>query len=203
MIAKMRPDGFAGVRPRRPVLSFSLATGSVPQRRGDRAMTDRCHLIATGLVLLLLAGCASDNINASSAFDPLHPFPSQATYAWDAAANRLPNDPRFEQLDLHTLITEAANEEFSLRGYRQAAAGSPTFRLSYQLAVHTWIGSNNSRSVGSLALTLNEAESGRRVWMGFARAEVNVGLTDAERKERLRTVVARILEKFPPNQRGD
>ena len=69
--------------------------------------------------------------------------------------------------------------------------------------MHTWIGSNNSRSVGSLALTLNEAGSGRRVWMGFARAEVNIGLTHAERKERLRTVVARILEKVPPNQRGD
>ena len=166
-------------------------------------MTDRCHLIAAGLVLLLLAGCASDNINASSAFDPLHPFPSQASYTWDATANRLPDNARLEQLDLHTLITEAANEEFSLRGYRQAAARSPTFRLSSQLAVYTWIGAGNSTSIASLALTINEAGSGRRVWMGFARAEVHVGLTDAERKERLRTVVARILEKFPPNQRGD
>ena len=165
-------------------------------------MTDRFHLIAAGLVLLLLAGCASDNINASSAFDPLHPFPSQASYTWDATANRLPDNPRLEQLDLHTLITEAANEEFSNRGYRQAAGGSPNFRLSYQLAVYTWIGADNSMSVGSLALTLNDAGSGRRVWMGFARAEVNIGLTHAERKERLRTVVARILEKFPPNQRG-
>ncbi len=165
-------------------------------------MTDRCHFIAIGLVLLLLAGCASDNINASSAFDPLTPFPPQATYTWDEAANRLPADSRLEQLDLHTLITEAANEEFSNRGYRQAAGGSPNFRLSYQLAVYTWIGADNSMSVGSLALTLNDAGSGRRVWMGFARAEVNIGLTHAERKERLRTVVARILEKFPPNQRG-
>ena len=166
-------------------------------------MTDRCHLIATSLVLLLLAGCASDNIDASTAFDPLAPFPAQATYTWDATANRLPSDPRLEPLDLHTRITEAANGEFALRGYRQAAGGSPDYRLSYQLSVHTWIGSNNSRSLGSLALTLNEAESGRRVWMGFARAEVYVGLTDVESDERLRTVVARILEKFPPNQRGD
>jgi hypothetical protein len=155
-------------------------------------MTDRCHLIASSLVLLLLASCASDNIKASTAFDPLTPFPPQATYTWDAAANRLPKDPRLEELDLDTRIAEAANEEFSLRGYRPAAAGSPDFRLSYQLAIHTWIG-----------LTLNEAGSGRRVWMGFARAEIHVGLTDTERKERLRTVVARILEKFPPNQRGD
>jgi hypothetical protein len=166
-------------------------------------MTDRCHLIASSLVLLLLASCASDNIKASTAFDPLTPFPPQATYTWDAAANRLPKDPRLEELDLDTRIAEAANEEFSLRGYRPAAAGSPDFRLSYQLAIHTWIGGGNSKSVGSLALTLNEAGSGRRVWMGFARAEIHVGLTDTERKERLRTVVARILEKFPPNQRGD
>ena len=166
-------------------------------------MIDRCHLIATSLLLLLLAGCASNDINASTAFDPLTPFPPQATYTWDAAANRLPKDPRLEQLDLNTRITEAANEEFSLRGYRQAATGSPDYRLSYQLSIHTWIGADNSRSVGSLGLTLAEAGSGRRVWMGFARAEIHVGLTDAERKERLRTVVARILKKFPPNQRGD
>jgi hypothetical protein len=165
-------------------------------------MTDRCHLIVTSLVLLLLAGCASDNIDASTAFDPLTAFPPQATYAWDAAANRMPDDPRLEEANVHTRLTAAVNEEFALRGYRQAAEGYPDYRLSYQLAINTWIGPNNSRSVGSLALALNEAESGRRVWMGFARAEIHVGLTEAESNKRLRKIVGRILDKFPPNQRG-
>jgi hypothetical protein len=165
-------------------------------------MTDRCHLIATSLVLFLLAGCASDKIDASTAFDPLSAFPPQATYTWDAAANRMPDDPRLEAAKVQTRLTAAVNEEFALRGYRQATDGSPDYHLSYQLAINTWIGADNSRSVGSLALALSEAESGRRVWMGFARAEIHVGLTEAESNKRLRKIVGRILDKFPPNQRG-
>ena len=38
----------------------------------------------------------------------------------------------------------------------------------------------NSRSVGSLSLMLVDANSGRRLWIGFARAEIQVGRTLAE-----------------------
>jgi len=161
----------------------------------------RQRLAAVTLLLVLLAGCASDVVEVSTTYDPLEPFPAQASYAWDDRANKLPADPRLAALDLDPIIKQAAEEELALRGYHPATSGSPDYRLSYELVVHTWIGPDDSLSVGSLSLLLAEASSGRRVWLGFARAEVHVGLTPAEREQRLRDAFARMLAKFPPAQR--
>jgi len=134
---------------------------------------------------------------------PLASFPAEARYVWDTRANALPADPRLAPLDLDRIIMEAADEEFSTHGYhRSAAADSPAYHLSYQLAVHSWIGADNSRSLASLSLLLTEAASGRRVWLGFGRAEVQMGLSPSERKQRMRKAIARILAGFPPRQRG-
>jgi hypothetical protein len=165
-------------------------------------MPDRFHVVALSLVFLAsLAGCASDGIEVSATHDPLASFPAQATYAWDVRANKLPSDPRIVELDLDPLIKEVAEEEFAAHGYRAAGSGAARYRLSYELVVHTWIGVDESRSVGSLSLLLAEADTGRRVWIGFGRADVRVGLTREERKQRLRAALAKMLEKFPPKQR--
>jgi hypothetical protein len=39
--------------------------------------------------------------------------------------------------------------------------------------------------------------------MGYVRAEIHVGLSREERLARLRGAMARLLEKFPPAQRGE
>ena len=149
---------------------------------------------------LLLAGCASDGIETSSSFDPLHAFPAEATYAWDDAASRLPTDPRLAALDLGPLIRQAADAELAARGYRVAGAGAD-YRLAFTLSVYSWIGPDNSRSVGSLALSLVESATGREVWQGWARAEVHVALTPEERMTRMRRAMAGMLARFPPPQR--
>jgi hypothetical protein len=166
-------------------------------------MPHRFHVVALSFVFLAsIAGCASDGIEVSTTYDPLTSFPAQASYAWDDRANKLPSDPRIVELDLDPLVKRAAEEEFAARGYLAVASGSPDYSLSYELVVHTWIGADNSRSVGSLSLLLVEADTGRRVWLGFGRAEVHVGLTRAERKQRLQNALAKMLEEFPPAQRG-
>ena len=150
-----------------------------------------------------VVSCASNGIDVSTTFDPLTRFPAQATYVWDESANQLPDDPRLNQMELDSLIREAANAEFAARGYQLATSGSANFRLSYDLAVHTWYGPDNSSSLASLSLWLADAASKRRVWMGYGRAEVLVGLSREERLARMRGAMARMLEKFPPAQRGD
>jgi hypothetical protein len=166
-------------------------------------MRDRRYaLILAALWLLQLGGCASDGIDTSTTFDPLTVFPAAASYVWDDRASSLPQDPRIQQLDLSPLIREVANQEFASRGYRDAGSGDSNYRLSYQLTVNTWIGADNSRSVASLSLMLVENASNRRVWVGFTRAEIHVGLSRDERRERLRRAVSRMLAKFPPSQRG-
>ena len=151
---------------------------------------------------LALAGCASDPIDVSTTFDPLTPFPAQATYLWDETASKLPDDPRINQMDTNSLIQEAANAEFAAHGYRLASTDSAHYKLSYDLAVHTWYAADNSSSLGSLSLWLTDAATRRRVWMGYVRAEILVGLSREERLARLQKAMARLLEKFPPSQRG-
>jgi hypothetical protein len=151
---------------------------------------------------LLLVGCASDPIDVSTTFDPLTRFPARASYLWDEAANKLPDDPRVNQMDTDSLIREAANAEFAARGYQLSTSGAAHFRLSYDLTLHTWYGPDNSSSQGSLSLWLADAATRRRIWMGYVRAEIHVGLSREERLERLRGAMARLLAKFPPAQRG-
>ena len=167
----------------------------------EKIFPDRfMHVAELNRMASNLAGCASGGIETSTTFDPLHPFPAQATFLWDERANRLPKDPRIQQLDLGPLIQEAANAEFSARSW-QPVDGPANYRLSYDLAVHSWIGANNSRSIGSLSLILVEQATDHRVWLGYARADVHVGLSVEERRARMRQAVARMLAKFPPSQR--
>ncbi len=167
-------------------------------------MVQHRYVIALLLIFVALsAGCASDGIETSTTFDPLTVFPAQATFVWDDRANKFPKDARLQALDLESTIKQLANEEFAKRGYRLANSSSSHYRLSCQLVVNTWIGADNSTSLGSLSLLLVEAKTNRRVWLGFGRAEVHVGLSDEERRARLREGIASMLKNFPPAQRGE
>jgi hypothetical protein len=166
-------------------------------------MRSRLGIAALVAVGVCLAGCASDDVGVSTTFDPLTRFPAAATYAWDDAARLLPDDPRVDGPALDALVKEVADQEFGARGYRAVASGPSDFLLSYQYAVHTWTSADASKAIGSLSLQLVESASHRRVWSGFGRAELHVGLTPEERRERLRSALARMLEDFPPSQRGD
>jgi len=155
--------------------------------------------------VLQLAGCASRNdVRVTTTFDPLAVFPVDGTYAWDDGANRLPKDPRLNtSADIDTLIRTAANEQFAAHGYRLIESGKPDYLLSYEFAVYNWIAADNSRSIGTVSLWLAEEATGNRVWVGYGRAEIHVGLTREERQVRMSGAVAKMLEGFPPAQRGD
>jgi hypothetical protein len=160
-------------------------------------------LLASLLVALLGLACASDGIDVSTTYDPLVRFPRQALYVWDDAANKTPDDSRLDPAEIDSIVKEAANAELAARGYRLATGDAANYRLSYDLTVHTWLGPDNSRSLGSLSLWLADAASKRRVWMGYVRAELHVGLSRPERVARLREALKKLLEKFPPTQRGE
>jgi hypothetical protein len=152
------------------------------------------------VLAIAMIGCASDTVETSAAFDPLTRFPAQATFLWDSSSNKLPADDRITALDLAPIIEAAAEAEFGARGYTLSTTDSANYQLSYQVATHSWIGADNSRAVGSLSLLLVEAKSGRRVWLGIGRAEMNVGLSSEERLAGMRAALAKMLKEFPPNQ---
>jgi hypothetical protein len=155
--------------------------------------------------LWLIHACASNPAQVSTAHDPFARFPAQATYRWDERAIVLPEegDLLAAEPDLTTLIRTVTDREFAKRGYRAIDSGPPHYWLSYALATHRFIGVDASKAVGSLSLTLVDAGSRNPVWTGFLRAEIFVGLTRQERERRLGRELARLLEDFPPRQRGD
>jgi len=154
--------------------------------------------------LLPLFACAfGDAIPVSTNYDPLVRFPAEATFVWDDAANSLPDDPAIDRATTDALLKEVATEAFAARGYRAVGSDAAAhYRLSYQYVVHSYIGPDVSRAIGSVSLLLVEHASGRRVWLGFGRAEIHVGLSTEERRARLRDAMNRMLEDFPPSQRG-
>ena len=154
------------------------------------------------LLLVALAGCASDTLQTSTSFDPLATFPGQATFVWDDAASRLPEGERIAELDLDPLIKQAANEAFAVRGYERVASEPADYRLSYEVAENRWHGPEGVTSVVSISLLLKDAKSDRRVWLGFGRAEVQQGVTRDERARRLREAFDELLETFPPSGRA-
>lgn len=149
--------------------------------------------------LWLAAGCASDRIPVSTAFDPLERFPREATFAWDREKISLPEDPQLSGLGLGQIIEEEAEGAFAARGYRRATSVDSDFLLSYHLRVDRFIAADSSSSTAGLSLLLTDS-SGRRVWTGWGRAFFSVG-TEAElRRARVRQALDDMLVSFPPSQ---
>ncbi len=165
-----------------------------------RNRVPRAAGVAAVLLSLLLLSCRSNQIPVSTTFDPLAPFPAEGRYTWDTARNRMPDDSRLQRLDLDRILRQVVDEEMLNRGWTVTTPEDAAYRMSYDLEIHNWIASDRTRSIGSLSLNLEEAVGGHRVWGGFARAEVHVGMVESDRAERLRRAIARMLRNFPPNQ---
>jgi hypothetical protein len=162
----------------------------------------RSSLSKLPILALALAShlaCASgDAIPVSTTHDPLVRFPAQATFSWDEAAISLPDIPDRDATDV--LFREVAEEAFAARGYRVAAP--PTnYRLSYEYNVVERLGPDVAKAIGSVSILLRDSSNDRRVWLGFGRAEIYMGLTREERKARLRDALDRMLAAFPPSGR--
>jgi hypothetical protein len=151
------------------------------------------------VLLTAAAGCTSDGIEVTTSADPLATFPAQGTFAWDDAANKLPKDARIQELNLDPLIKQAATGAFAARGYREVGSGSADFRLVYEVGENRWHGPEGVTSVVSISLLLKDPTSGRHVWLGFGRAEVQTNVPPEERGRRLRAAFDKMLEKFPPS----
>lgn len=164
----------------------------------------RTHFSALILGSLVLAvGCAKPAFDVSAVFDPLAIFPSEATVSWDDEANHPPDNPEVQAHDYDRLLKQVSNEEFGKRGYTIVASGAADYLLSYELTIHRWISAEKTQATGTLSLSLVDTKTRNRVWLGYGRAQVLVGLSEEERSERLRLILVEMLKEFPPHQRGD
>ena len=177
-----------------------LAVASIEENSTCRVACRSAALLALLALLGLRVGAASTSRPPSIRSRASRPRPA---YLWDDDGEPAAGRPAL-QPDGHRL----ADPRGRGRGIRGAwlsrrGIGRRELRLSYDLTVHTWYGPNNSSSLGSLSLWLAEAATQRRVWMGYVRAEILVGLSREERLARMRDAMARLLDTFPPSQRGE
>ena len=156
--------------------------------------------LIAALALVFGAGCASDGDSIGATFDPLTEFPATATWKWDETANRIPDDDRIDAEQLDVRVRQSVAAEFAARGYTETAASPPTYLLSYDVGVNTWISRTEARAIGTLSVLMRDATNDRRVWLGFVRMRIDMSLTPEQRNERLRQNIRRMLEKFPPSQ---
>jgi hypothetical protein len=155
-----------------------------------------------GLLLVALAGCASE-VSVGTAYDPLTVFPRQGTFAWAEGSNVI--SERIAHLGLADLLPPAVEGALASRGWRKVAPGEADVLVSYEVSVATWVqiavpGSDDehSRAVGSLSVALQDPDDRRRLWVGFAEAEVTPSLSHEERRARIEAALELLFEEFPP-----
>lgn len=147
-----------------------------------------------------LLACATQKPLVGVSFDPLEAFPERASWRFDPLANVLPEDPRIQALDLGPLLEDAIRAGLSEHGYTPAGSQVSDYVVSYELALTTRVRPETSIAVASLSLLLRDAKTHRRVWIAFVQTQVDVRRSEAERRERIRAVVAEMLASFPPPQ---
>ena len=150
---------------------------------------------------LVAAGCASNGgADFGATYDPITAFPPTALWVWDDSANKLPKDDRLDLVALDKDIKQVVGAEFGSRGYTEAPSGNVHYLLSYELGIHSWISQTEARAYGTLSVLMVEAATGRRVWLGFLRLQIDHSLTPEQRDARLHESVAGMLGDFPPGQ---
>ena len=103
-------------------------------------------------------------------------------------------------MDLDGMIRNAVETEFATRNYVMTASGTPDYLMSYEIYVNTWVSQTEATSVGTLSVEMEEKKTGRRVWVGFIRTEVDISLTREQRRERIGKELKQMLKDFPPSQ---
>jgi hypothetical protein len=160
-------------------------------------LSRRISLVLAVIALLGSNGCAS---NIGTTHDPFVIFPETAQWAWDEKMNTLPSDPSMQALNIRTIVRESVTEALATKGYTlEPAGGKVDFRVHYQVGITKVITENSPKAYGSLNLTLVNVTTNRTVWVGFIKANVDVSISEAERRMRFSQELSKLLKDFPPS----
>ena len=101
----------------------------IDRRRCGRALPAPSALATlTAVALSALFACTSGQPQVSTAFDPWARFPAQATYIWDQAAVREPDDPRIRELNFGPRLLKLTTEALAAHGYREVDSEPADYR---------------------------------------------------------------------------
>ena len=153
------------------------------------------------LAVITLLGCLGCAKRIGATYDPFFLFPATAHWAWDEELNRIPDDPSMDTLNIPTIVRELITYGLAKRGYMMASEGEKVdFRVHYQIGIGRRISTSSVTGYGSLSLTLVDNTTDRDVWLGFVKTNVDVSVSEANRRMRLEKEINQMLRKFPPSQ---
>ena len=159
----------------------------------------RITLVLTIIVLFSFIGCGKKRIGAT--YDPFVIFPATAQWTWDESLNRSSSDPSLTPLKVRPLLREAVTEGLARHGYTLAQEGEKVdFRIHYQLGIGRKIERDSTQGYASLSLTLVEASTDKKAWVGFVKTDADVTLSETDRRNRLQKQIDEMLKDFPPSQ---
>jgi hypothetical protein len=181
-------------------------------------------LLCAALVALL-ASCSGIEVNSD--WDPAADWSGMRTWAWIspqpaqviAPPGQEGNAARFESPLAQERIQAAIEDELRTRGYRKIESGTPDFYVGYEVALDreidadtvyrgygiapysAWGGDEvyiRQYDVGTLLINVVRAQPRALVWRGWGQSRLQELKTPAEREARVRDVVSRVLDRFPP-----
>ncbi|MDF0645819.1 MAG: DUF4136 domain-containing protein [Nitrospira sp.] len=165
----------------------------------------------------LASACASPKVGYD--YDRSADFTTYRTYAWMPDSRSPTGDRRIDNDLVDARIRAAVDRQLRGKGYTNPAAGKPDFYVAYHAAVTDMMkGASTQRYIGdrasglyttvsdiqpykggALLIDIVDGATQRLVWQGTASAEVDPGMTAAERDARIARVVNAMFEQFPPH----
>ncbi|MEN8184764.1 MAG: DUF4136 domain-containing protein [Myxococcota bacterium] len=175
-------------------------------------LASACALVG---LLLLSSGCQTVRITTD--YDTSVDFSSLHSWAFEPREIPASRDPRLDDSLVRSRVRAALESELALKGYVRAVGVPPDFLVDIHLALERSLdvrtvhhgtgrgwGRGDSETIvreveeGSLIVDFMDPGTGDLLWRGMARAPLRRNTTPAERNERVRETVRRMLEEFPP-----
>ena len=143
---------------------------------------------------LLLAACSGVRVSAD--FDPTTDFSALETFDWLPDAKPPGDGPELDDPLLDARIRRAVESTLSGRGFRGAGTGTPDFWIAYHVGVERKV--VREYEEGTLLIDVLRPDSGELLWRGSAQARLREQPSPEDREKRVREVVEKILQQFPP-----
>jgi hypothetical protein len=179
--------------------------------------------VVPALLGLALVGCSGISYNHD--FDPGINFADYETYTWAQPSQDMGPNPRGVDQITERRFVAAVDEQMAAKGYRKIERGEPDIVVNFVVTTkenvnytttHTgwgygggWYGGMGAGmstshttatewTEGTLILDMYDADDKELVWRGTATGTVKENLSPEERSKRINEVVAKMLERYPP-----
>ena len=183
---------------------------------------NKFNLLITMLLVIAIFACSS--VKVSQDYDLDKPLPVMKTYQWQTAAQVKTGDVRVDNPLLNERIRKSVERALAQKGFGQAVAGTPDFKVAYRLSINQKIKSDDisggvgfgvgtygrhggvAIGTGNTVTTYDEGllvidfttAQGDLLWRGNGTRYLPEH-PDPEKTEKIyNELVEKILEQFPP-----